>query len=563
MTTAKDATLLNLPFLATSPFPDPFSDTPTMAGRRGRKEKSDNPTHVASPTSTLSNDHNTGLYPGVTHNASATTRGGRLLEKQDVTSRQMMVNKEKQKSFAEEANVEFRSINDVTGFTIFDKETMNKRSIQHNLHAKRTMPTVHNSNPLSERTVPHENPIVDQQQMEATLPGTLAMFPGGIVGPFQTPPNVDVPFVNTGSQAQLLTTIGANDNEADELTLNAFLVDESSVLASATLFDIEAEKNFYQRHRITAILGTVIIASIIATVVAVPVVLTRPGPSLATGSPSASPVPSETISISISLTPPCPGICPDGSNLTLPDKIVPASIATCGNVDMLAKQGFNETFCDALKPLASFCGCSGFVANFTCTGICANGNPVLNPDRSIPNYPQYTCRTLDDIVTTYVESECTIIQNGLSDFCGCSMNVSVESRFCSGVCPEGSNLTLPDKPAFSTTCGDLDLYGKFSINDTECEFLQAAASLCGCSGYISICPGICSYGEPVLYPNKIFPDGDNNSCVYNNDLLQLIDNETECAEIQMTYSDFCGCSTIEGITQSPSDILTPSQAPIR
>jgi hypothetical protein len=297
ITTAKDAILLNPPSLATRTFPDSFSDTPTMVGQRGGNDKSDKPTDVASPTGTLSNDHSTGLYPGVTHNASASTESGRPLEKQDITSRQRTVNTDKQKSFADEANVEFRSLNDVTGFTIFDKETMNKRSIQQNLHLKLTMPTDHNYNPLNEHTVPHENLIVDHQQLEATLPGAMATFPGGIAVPFQAPPNVAVPVVplpvvNTGSQHELSTTIGASDNEANKPSLNAFLVDESSVLASATLFDIEAGKKFYQQCCITAILGTFITASIIATVVALPIVLTHQDPSLATGSPSSSPVPS-------------------------------------------------------------------------------------------------------------------------------------------------------------------------------------------------------------------------------------------------------------------------------
>jgi hypothetical protein len=205
--------------------------------------------------------------------------------------------------------------------------------------------------------------------------------------------------------------------------------------------------------------------------------------------------------------------------LTLPDKFVPASIATCGNVDMVAKQGFNETFCDNLKPYASYCDCSGFLSTFSCSGICANGNSVLNPDRSIPDYPQFTCRTLDAYIAPINESMCTIIQDSFSAFCGCSMNVSVEAKFCSGVCPEGSNLTLPDKPAFSLSCRELDLYAKSLINDTECEIWQIAAPLCGCSGYNSVCPGICSNGEPVLYPDKIFPDVENNSCAFNNDLF--------------------------------------------
>ena len=102
------------------------------------------------------------------------------------------------------------------------------------------------------------------------------------------------------SQAQLPeTTMGVSDVEAPpplESTLNAFLVnDNSGVLASATLLDIEAEEKVHQQQQRMAMLGAFLTAIIIAVVVAVPVLLTCPGTSLVeTSSPSLSPAPSET-----------------------------------------------------------------------------------------------------------------------------------------------------------------------------------------------------------------------------------------------------------------------------
>ena len=111
------------------------------------------------------------------------------------------------------------------------------------------------------------------------------------------PPTLNDDTISEKSESQhqfLTSTVKININ-AHEPGLNAILVTEDpGMLASATLLDIEAEKKVHQTHRMRTMVGTLMIASIIAIAVAIPVVLTCPSPPPTTFSPSSSPVPFAT-----------------------------------------------------------------------------------------------------------------------------------------------------------------------------------------------------------------------------------------------------------------------------
>ena len=151
-------------------------------------------------------------------------------------------------------------------------------------------------------TSPHSKHSVkptgkDQLQVIPTHPGAMAMFPEGHGRPVLPQPNSDITFMNADHHGAQATTvvIGASDVEAgSEPTLTAFLVnDDTGVVASATLLDEEAEEKKFVCCQRRAILASFITASIIATAVAVPVVLTHSGSAQTfVGSPTSSPVPS-------------------------------------------------------------------------------------------------------------------------------------------------------------------------------------------------------------------------------------------------------------------------------
>ena len=318
----------------------------------------------------------------------------------------------------------------------------------------------------------------------------------------------------------------------------------------------------------------------------------------------------------------CSGICPEGSNLTLPDEALYSFNITCGEFDQTAKKTNNITECDRFQNLAPICGCTGYEP--VCPGICSNGETISFLDKIIPAFPDDTCESFDDSIKLAYNNltECAAIQDVLSDFCGCSANAAITqapsrvltptpsiapaaptsiateptstnstttqaplatsppvtlspvsvssspasatvptSESCSGICPQESTLTLPDEAlySFNVTCEEFDLYAKQQTNVTKCEQIQSFAPICGCTGFEPVCPGICSNGETISFPYKIIPALPDDTCETIDDKLKIgTYNQTECAAIQDVLSDICGCSASEAITQAPSRVLTPS-----
>ena len=192
-------------------------------------------------------------------------------------------------TFAEEANVEGGTLQtDAVRSATTDMVIKDRSKKQQNNYLKQAMP-------MSLKSVLSRESILADQLVDTMQPGAMQIFPGG-VAPLQP---MNGTHVHEISQAQLPeTTTGVSDEEAPHShasTLDAILVvGDIGVLASAKPVDLEAEEKKNQRRRIRTILGSFITASIIATAVAVPVVLTRPGPAPQTlvGSPTLSPVPS-------------------------------------------------------------------------------------------------------------------------------------------------------------------------------------------------------------------------------------------------------------------------------
>ena len=191
-------------------------------------------------------------------------------------------------AFAEEANVEERTLQTDAGCSAASDMAIKERSkIQENYDLKQAMP-------MSLKSELSREFILTDQLVDTMDPGAIEIFPGGVAALLPLNRTHD----HGISQAQLPeTTIGVSDVEvphSHEPTLNAFLVnDDTGVIANATLLDEDAEEKKNLQRRMRTILGSFITASIVATAVAVPVVLTHSGSAQTlVGSPTSSPIPS-------------------------------------------------------------------------------------------------------------------------------------------------------------------------------------------------------------------------------------------------------------------------------
>ena len=298
----------NLPVPAANSSHDPFVDTEIMVGRRGERNQENNQSPVvASVTGRLTGGSTaethellSSFHPSsdIKYDNNNTNMRGILLETKVLSDRQLDATT-RQQGYAEAENAKNRSIHVDTGTTNSSgKITTKGTSKTHHLDKNDPSKSVvcNSTPPLSKHSVKPTGK--DQLQKIPTHPGAIAMFPGGNGRSVLPPPHNDITFMNTAdhNRAQATTVvIGASDVEAgEEPTLKAFLVnDDTGVLASATLLDVEADEQKNLRRRRRTILGSFITASIIATAVAVSVVLTRSGPAQTIiGLPTSSPFPS-------------------------------------------------------------------------------------------------------------------------------------------------------------------------------------------------------------------------------------------------------------------------------
>ena len=128
-------------------------------------------------------------------------------------------------------------------------------------------------------------------------------------------------------------------------------------------------------------------------------------------------------------------------------------------------------------------------------------------------------------------------------------DVIAQTGSCSGVCPAGSNLTLPDELIynFNDTCGEVDQYVKANIvNVTQCEAYQNYAPICGCTGFKPSCSGVCPLGSNLTLPYEPLYSYDLICGEWDQYIKRKIDNVTECVEFQ-SDAPICGCTGSEQI----------------
>lgn len=213
-----------------------------------------------------------------------------------------------------------------------------------------------------------------------------------------------------------------------------------------------------------------------------------------------------------------------------------------------------------------------------CPGICYDdGEELLNRGNTFKiddvtatcGYFDSQNMQLDDIGTT-CEDDSQRVQDG-----GCKCGVPVN---CTGICAEGEELLnrdstfeIDDKTA---TCGYFDGQNQEQIDGEICEANAQAALDAGCKCGVPIeCPGICAEGEDLLNSGDLFTIcGLTATCGhFNNQNMEQIDGEV-CERNAMNarlagcnctgeYIDnVIDCGTSEGAGSSGAGSFSTSRA---
>jgi hypothetical protein len=236
----------------------------------------------------------------------------------------------------------------------------------------------------------------------------------------------------------------------------------------------------------------------------------------------------------------CPGICPDGAPVGLPDLEIPGEFAvSCEVWDLYAKATSNDTQCATFADpaIATYCGCPGS-PNATCTGICANGQPV--PDPSLLVRDLFTCGFLDNSARFLNETECADPQTqAFAAACGCdgANSTLAGCTLCPGnAAPANGDFLLGE----GVSCSLIAQSAPFTA-EPECpDFVGSSLSaICGCPGLEpGTCAGVCPDGSPVGLPDVVISD--NATCGFLDSIAMFVSNDTLCAEFQQP-STICGC----------------------
>ena len=227
-------------------FKESYSDTATMAGRRGGKDRSNQTTGSK---------------------ALATSQKGILLEKERIIASRQPTNTPKKKVLAGVSNVGHDDNADSNNINIDNSNS--ERCNHHTFDVRLALPKVHNSDTLNGNKAWSHDPIVRRQLLKTTCPGAVSVSPEGIFVPVYSIP-FGTAFVNDDA-AQLNSSLEDIDIESClsyDPPVNAFIVVDSCEIThiTATILDIEAEEKNRQKHQIKTILVSFITAIIVAFV---------------------------------------------------------------------------------------------------------------------------------------------------------------------------------------------------------------------------------------------------------------------------------------------------------
>ena len=226
--------------------------------------------------------------------------------------------------------------------------------------------------------------------------------------------------------------------------------------------------------------------------------------------------------------------------------------------------------CWTLRNVSSICGCPIAEGGCNlCGGEVGGEQTVGNPNLEVPILLQEqfdgfipTCELFEAYLFNVPgqSSTCTLAQDILEDYCGCS-NVAVDnadsSRIPCSLCPNGENITLPKKLLGLEglplqTCAELDEATNLFLSEGQelCELMQSVSTYCGCPAPIENSCNLCKDGNPVPSPNatiEFLSDqfGFLPTCAIVQAQLDSVSaDSSQCSDVQLLGS-YCGCLELD------------------
>ena len=229
-------------------------------------------------------------------------------------------------------------------------------------------------------------------------------------------------------------------------------------------------------------------------------------------------------------------ICPDKSEVTLRDRIIPffnldenTPDPTCSQLEAFVKETPRASlFCENFEAQAGFCGCAGVEEPLNACSLCDGGAAPGLPNKITPDGD--TCEEINTYVSFMTEASCKSTRGesilAYAALCGCPGAVPS----CS-VCSEGREVPVPEWEVQDGQCGVINDF-IISFSPDQCEdtdrLIKVNGIRCGCRDRSEMPK--CSIAQNIEY------------CTQS--LLETATKECEC----YNFCDgvFIGCSDFPG-----------------
>lgn len=200
--------------------------------------------------------------------------------------------------------------------------------------------------------------------------------------------------------------------------------------------------------------------------------------------------------------------CPNNAAPGIPDEVISGGFTCSVYASIAPSIGATQDLCATIKKYRFFCQCPNVTAG-NCVGICPDGSDVGNPDKliGIGATEGLTCSQNNRIAKgTNDTTECSNFQESFAAYCGCPNY----GPTCSGICLEGQSVTNLDRTisinsgSTLTTCEKYDFSLQFTASDSgSCLFAQSHyTGVCGCIGNSTQAP-VNESGAPSGAPLKL------------------------------------------------------------
>jgi len=243
-------------------------------------------------------------------------------------------------------------------------------------------------------------------------------------------------------------------------------------------------------------------------------------------------------------------------------KMIPSQEAmTCGFLDAVPLERFNQTCSTFRSTFAYYCGCPDAVPGCS---VCADGT-VGEPNRKIFGLNNVTCGDLDDIASLVPEGRCTNlsisnftqdaqIEFDIAAYCGCGGDTEPTGN-CS-LCGGDSGAVarpdaiVPDSGGFS--CAELAEFAASVSDPAACTALgQFSTGCCETTPSCSVCGGPESN---IAFANRTISFAEDATCEELDAALAFAPNGT-CQDVlgafPISVQSWCGCTGYDVPEQCP------------